>query len=181
MMAGLLLLRVIVGLTLAAHGAQKLFGWFGGLGLDRTGQGFAALGFHPGRRHALLAGLAELAGGSLLALGLATPLAATVVVSLMLVAAISVHLRNGFFITENGYEYNLVLAVAALTLAFTGPGPMSIDAALGWSTGGARWGVAALVVGVLGGIVQLAQRHSTGPTVSRETTEESEQGRASVA
>jgi putative oxidoreductase len=105
MATGLFLLRVTLGVTPAAHGAQKLFGWFGGLGLDGTGQGLAALGFHPGRRHAFVAGLVELTGGLLLALGLATPLAATMFVSVMFVAAVAVHMRNGFFITQNGYEY----------------------------------------------------------------------------
>src|ERR1700730_4125568 len=83
---GLLLLRLTVGLTLAAHGAQKLFGWFGGPGLDKTGMFFEKLGFVPGRRHALMAGLAEAGGGLLLALGLVTPLAASAVFAVMLVA-----------------------------------------------------------------------------------------------
>src|SRR3954447_25995107 len=100
MATGILLLRLTVGLTLAAHGAQKLFGWFGGPGLERTGQAFDALGFRPGRRHASLAGLVEVAAGVLLANGFATPLAAALTVSLMIVAAVSVHGRNGFFITE---------------------------------------------------------------------------------
>src|SRR5687768_7297536 len=119
---GILLLRLTVGLTIGAHGAQKLFGWFGGYGLDGTGQAFATLGFHPGRRNALLAGLAELAGGLLLAFGFATPAGAALIASVMLVAAFSVHVKNGFFSTSGGYEYNLVLGVAALSLAFTGPG-----------------------------------------------------------
>jgi putative oxidoreductase len=144
MAIGLLVLRVTLGLVLAAHGAQKLFGWFGGLGLHGTGRGLAALGFHPGRRHAFVAGLVELTGGFLLALGLATPLAATTFVSVMFVAAVGVHMRNGFFITDNGYEYNLVLAVSALSLAFTGPGSLSLDAAFGlpmggWSGAWRRW------------------------------------------
>ena len=122
MATGLLLLRLTLGFTLAAHGAQKLFGWFGGLGLNGTGEGLAALGFHPGRRHAFAAGAVETAGGLLLALGLLTPLAAALSLSVMVVAAVSVHMKNGFFITKNGVEYNLVFGVAALTLAFTGPG-----------------------------------------------------------
>jgi len=106
---GLLLLRLTVGLTLAAHGAQKLFGWFGGAGLDVIGQFFEPLGFYPGRRHALMAGLVETVGGLLLALGLLTPIAAALVFSVMLVAAVSVHLKKGFFIATGGYEYNLVI------------------------------------------------------------------------
>src|SRR5947208_30965 len=109
---GLLLLRLTVGLTLAAHGVQKLFGWFGGPGPDAAGQFLAVLGFQPGRRHALMAGLAETGGGLLLALGLFTPVAAAVVFAVMLVAGVSVHLKKGFFLASGGYEYTLVLGVA---------------------------------------------------------------------
>src|SRR5712672_4093980 len=111
---GLLLLRLTLGLTLAAHGTQKLFGWFGGSGLDATGEFFEMIGFLPGRRQALLAGLAETGGGLLLALGLLTPVAAAIVFSVMLVAAVSVHIKKGFFITNGGYEYTLVLGVSGL-------------------------------------------------------------------
>src|SRR5215813_11309791 len=104
---GLFLLRLTVGLTLAVHGSQKLFGWFGGYGLNATGQFFEALGFRPGRRHALMAGLVEVGGGLLLALGLLTPLGAALVASVMLVATLSVHVKNGFFASSGGYEYNL--------------------------------------------------------------------------
>jgi len=155
---GLLLLRLTVGLTLAAHGAQKLFGWFGGPGLDAIGPMFETLGFQPGRRHALMAGVVEVGGGLLLALGLITPLAAAIVFSVMLVAGVSVHVKNGFFLTSGGYEYTLVLGVAGLAVAFTGPGALSLDALLGFSVSGAFWGVAALVVGLAGGALQLAQR-----------------------
>jgi len=155
---GLLLLRLTVGLTLAAHGAQKLFGWFGGPGLDGAGQGLATLGFHPGRRHALMAGLVETGGGLLLALGFLTPVAAAVVFSVMFVAGMSAHFKQGFFIMSGGYEYTLVLGVAGLTVAFTGPGALSLDALLGYSWSGAWWGMAALFVGLAGGTIQLAQR-----------------------
>ena len=155
---GLLLLRVTVGATLAAHGAQKLFGWFGGGGLDATGKALESLGFVPGRRHALMAGVVETGGGLLLALGLFTPLAAAIVLSVMVVAALSVHVRQGFFITSGGFEYNLVLGVAGLALAFTGPGAYALDPLLGWELSGAAWGAAALVVAVVGAAGQLAQR-----------------------
>jgi putative oxidoreductase len=155
---GILLLRVTVGLTMAAHGGQKLFGWFGGYGLDATGQAFDSMGFHPGRRHALMAGLVELGGGLLLALGLLTPLAAALVASVMLVAALTVHAKQGFFITSGGYEYNLVLGVAAVSLAFTGAGALSLDALLGLQLSGAFWGVAALVIAGVGAAGQVAQR-----------------------
>jgi putative oxidoreductase len=156
---GLLILRFAVGLTLAAHGAQKFFGWFGGYGLDATGQFMETLGFHPGRRHAALAGLTEAGGGVLLALGLLTPLGAALSASVMLVATITVHLKNGFFASSGGYEHNLVLAAAAVSLAFSGPGALSIDALLGYSFAGIVWGVGAIIVAIVGALVQLAQRH----------------------
>ena len=158
MSIGLLILRLVVGLALAGHGTQKLFGWFGGYGLSGTAGFLEQLGFVPGRRNALFAGLAETAGGLLLALGLATPIAAAMIVAVMTVAAVSVHLKHGFFAHNQGYEYTLVLAIAALTIAFTGPGPISLDALLGLHDAGYGWGLAALVVGVAGGAVQLANR-----------------------
>ena len=155
---GLLLLRLTVGLTLAAHGAQKLFGWFGGPRLEVTGHFFEPLGFYPGRRHALMAGLVETGGGLLLALGLLTPVAAALVFSVMLVAAVSVHLKKGFFMASGGYEYNLVIGLAGLAVAFTGPGALSLDALLGFSVGGGFWGALAFAVGLVGGAIQLTQR-----------------------
>src|SRR4051812_35195446 len=122
MAIGLLLLRLVIGFTLAAHGAQKLFGWFGGYGITGTAGFLGQLGFRPAKVHAALAGLAEAGGGLLLAAGLATPLAAVTIVAVMLVAVVTVHLGKGFFATSNGFEYNLVLAATALALAFTGPG-----------------------------------------------------------
>jgi putative oxidoreductase len=106
----------------------------------------------------MLAGLVEIVAGVLLALGLAAPLAAAVVLSVMMVAAVSVHARNGFFITEGGYEFNVVFGAAAWTIAFTGPGSYSLDAALGRATGGEVWGLTAFVVAAIGAGGQLAQR-----------------------
>src|SRR3954463_4135527 len=157
---GLLFLRLVIGGTLAAHGAQKLFGWFGGPGLAGAAAGFESLGFTPGRRHALTASVVEIAGGLLLAVGLATPLAAAIVASVMIVAAVSAHLPRGFFAQNGGFEYNLVLGVAGLTPAFTGPGRLSLDAVFGWELGNAAWGVAALAVAIIGAAGQLAQRRS---------------------
>jgi putative oxidoreductase len=155
---GILLLRLTVGLALAAHGSQKLFGWFGGYGLDGTGQFMETLGFRPGRRHALAAGAAEVVGGLLLAVGLLTPLGAALVASVMVVAAVTVHVKNGFFVTSGGYELNLILGVAALSVAFTGPGALSLDAVIGYVPAGSAWGIGAALVAVLGAIGQLAQR-----------------------
>ena len=166
---GLLLLRLAVGLTLAAHGSQKLFGWFGGPGLDRTGQFLETLGFRPGQRHALLAGWTEVGGGLLLAVGSITPLGSAATISVMLVAVISIHIQKGFFAQSGGYEYNLILAVAALALAFTGPGSLSLDALLNHDESGTLWGMAALVAGILGGGISLAQRKPAS-TVSAATT-----------
>lgn len=154
---GLLLLRFTVGLTLAAHGAQK-FGYFGGYGLAGTGAWLESVGFVPGRRNALAAGLAEVGGGLLLALGFFTPVAAAVVIAVMLVAAVTAHVKQGFFASGGGYEYTLTLAVAALALAFTGPGRFSVDALFGFSSGSALVGLGALIVGVTGGAFQLAGR-----------------------
>jgi putative oxidoreductase len=148
---GLLLLRLTVGLTLAAHGTQKLFGWFAGPGLSNTGQFFTVLGFPPGRRHALMAALGEIVSGALLAVGLATPKAVAVVFSVMLVAAVTAHSGKGFFVQNGGYEYAFVLAVAALSLAFTGPGSLSVDALAGLQRSGTFWGIAALLAGLVGG------------------------------
>ena len=153
----LLLLRLTVGLTLAAHSTQKLFGWFGGPGLSATGQFFTVLGFPPGRRHALMAALGETVSGALLAVGLATPAAVAIVVSVMLVAVVTIHLGKGFFAQNGGYECPLVLAVAALTFAFTGPGSFSIDALVGLERSGTFWGTAALLAGLVGGGVALLE------------------------
>ena len=155
---GILLLRVTVGLTLAAHGAQKLLGWFGGYGIAGTAGWLESVGVRPGRRHAILAGVTEIGGGVLLAIGLATPLAAAIVASVMIVAAAIAHVKNGFFITSGGYEYNVVLGVAALAVAFTGPGALSIDALFGYSEGGVVPGLSALAIAVIGATGQLASR-----------------------
>jgi putative oxidoreductase len=155
---GLLLLRLTLGLTLAAHGTEKLFGWFGGYGLDGTGQFMEGLGFRPGRRHALMAGLVESGGGLLLALGFLTPLGGALTTSVMLVAVISVHLKNGFLATNGGYEFPLVFGLAALSLSFTGPGGLSVDAILHDSYSGVIWGVGSAIVALIGAAGQLAQR-----------------------
>jgi putative oxidoreductase len=155
---GILLLRSAVGLTMAAHGAQKLFGWFGGPGLAKAALGFEQLGFVPGRRHARMAGLTEFGGGLLLALGLLTPVAGALILALMLVAALAVHAKGGFFLTTGGYEYNLVLGVAGISLVFTGPGLFSLDTLLGLPFTGPSWGVAAVIAGLAGSAVQLASR-----------------------
>jgi putative oxidoreductase len=166
MSVGLLILRLVVGLTLAAHGAQKLLGWFGGYGLSGTGQFLEQLGFRPGRLQAAQAGLAELLGGLFLAAGFLTPAAAAAVVAVMLVAAVSVHVAKGFFATGGGYEYTLVLGGAAVALAFTGPGAISVDRAFGIGWSGATWGLAALATGLIGGTVPLLARRTAATSTA---------------
>jgi putative oxidoreductase len=127
---GLLIIRLVVGLTFAAHGTQKLFGWFGGHGLQGTGGFFESIGIKPGRTMAFMAGISELVAGLLLALGFLTPIAALLFVATMLVAMVKVHMPNGYWATSNGYEYNLLLIVVAVGIALIGAGSYSIDAIL---------------------------------------------------
>jgi putative oxidoreductase len=150
----LLVLRVVVGLLFMGHGAQKLFGRFGGHGLDGTGGFFESLGIRPGRRNAMAAGTAELVGGALLALGLLTPLAAALIIGVMVVAIITVHAAKGPWVTDGGWEYNAVLIAAAFALAGAGPGQVSLDDAIGWMPDitGAGWALGALALGALLGI-----------------------------
>ena len=148
----LLGLRLVVGLTFAAHGAQKLFGAFGGPGIDGTAGFFEQIGLRPGKLNAWLAAGSELVGGLLIALGLLTPFAAAALIASMTAATLAVHLRNGFFVTDNGFEYNLVLATAVFALAGVGAGSWSLDHALGLDLMGTGWALAALGAGVLGGI-----------------------------
>jgi putative oxidoreductase len=119
---GLLVIRLIVGLTFAGHGTQKLFGWFGGHGLKGTGGWLESIGVKPGILMALVAGLAEFIGGLLFAAGLWLPVAAALIVITMLVAIFTVHGKNGYWITQNGFEYNLVLIAVAIGVALIGPG-----------------------------------------------------------
>ncbi|BCG57756.1 DoxX family protein [Paenibacillus sp. URB8-2] len=127
---GLLLVRLIVGLLFIGHGAQKLFGWFGGYGPKGTGGWMDSIGIKPGVFMAVLAGLLELLGGVLFALGLFTPLAALFITLTMLGAIVKVHGKNGLWVTANGYEYNAVLIVVAIGIALIGAGAYSLDAIL---------------------------------------------------
>ena len=158
---GILFLRVVVGLSLAAHGAQKLFGWFGGGGPRGTAGFFGGLGFRPPLAMALAAGLSE-AAGLAFAVGFLTPFAALAMASVMVVAVGSVHWRNGFWAGKGGYEYNLVLWTAAIAVAATGPGRFSIDHALGWvdNLSGVWWGVGVLVASIAGGLLIVSTRQT---------------------
>ena len=139
---GLLLLRVVVGGTMFSHGAQKLFGWFGGPGLRGTAGFFESLGWRLPLALAFLAGLAETSGVAF-ALGLLTPLAALGIAVVMLNAIFVVHWRNGFFNSNGGVEFPLTLATVAVAVAATGPGRFSIDRLIGWDDNitGVWWGV----------------------------------------
>ncbi|MBG9733105.1 oxidoreductase [Paenibacillus alvei] len=125
---GLLLIRLVIGLTMMGHGAQKLFGWFGGYGIKGTGGWFESIGMRPGPLMALMAGLTELAGGLLFALGFLTWLGAAFIVGTMLVAIVKVHGANGYWVTSNGIEYNVMLIAAAIGVALIGAGAFSLDA-----------------------------------------------------
>ena len=154
---GLLIARMVFGLLMAAHGSQKLFGWFGGYGLAGTAGFLEQLGFRPGRLFAATAAGTEIAAGLLVALGLLGPLGPALIVSVMIVAAATVHWQHGVFAQNNGIELPLLYGVVALTLALTGPGAYSVDALLGlsWSEE-VTW--LALAFGAAGGLANLAIR-----------------------
>jgi putative oxidoreductase len=148
----LLVLRLVVGLLFVGHGAQKLFGVFGGGGLEGTAGMFDNIGLQPGWLHARAAGTAEFLGGALIALGLFTPFAAAALIGVMTTAVITVHARNGIWNTNQGYEFNVVLSAAVFALAGVGAGAWSLDNAFGFDLHGAIWAVAALAVGIIGGV-----------------------------
>ncbi|MFC1234100.1 DoxX family protein [Vibrio sp. F74] len=127
---GALALRIPVGIIFMAHGAQKLFGWFGGYGLEGTGQWMASIGFGAGVLMAFLAGSAEFFGGLFLLLGLLTRPAAAALAFTMVVAISAVHLENGLFLSNNGYEFGLALLAASVSLAFSGAGKVALDTSI---------------------------------------------------
>lgn len=159
---GLLVGRVVIGLLMAAHGAQKVFGWFGGHGLHRTGEFMVQLGFRPGRVFAAAAGLGEVASGLLVALGLLGPVGPAMMIAVMIVAIVTVHWGHGVFAMTNGIELPLLYAIAAVVFAAVGYGQYSLDDALGLAN---RWPAAltwtVIGLGVLGGFANAALRRRT--------------------
>jgi putative oxidoreductase len=156
---GVLAARLVLGLLMAAHGAQKLLGWFGGHGLAATAGFFDTMGFRPGRLFATLASAGEIGSGLLVALGLFGPVGPALMISVMIVAASTMHWRNGVFAASNGIEVPLLYAAGAFALALTGPGRFSLDAVFGLgvlSTPTVAWAV--LAIGVLGGIGNVLAR-----------------------
>jgi putative oxidoreductase len=147
MKIGRLAARVVIGGLFVGHGTQKLFGWFGGPGLDGTEQMMGALRMRPARHNAVAAGATETAGGALLMLGAATPLAASSLIGTMFTAIRKVHQPNGVWNSQGGWEYNAVLIASAAALVDAGPGTPSVDAALGREEWGPGWALGALAVG----------------------------------
>lgn len=164
---GLLLVRVVVGLIMAGHGAQKLFGWFGGYGVRKTGEFFAQLGFQPGTAFAAAASISEIISGLLVTFGFLGPIGPALMIAVMIVAAITVHWEHGLFAQNNGIEVPLLYAAAAFGLALTGYGQYSLDNALSIAGNlpvSDTW--IALTLGIVGGVANLALRRR--PTVTAQ-------------
>jgi putative oxidoreductase len=166
MAIALLISRIIIGLGMAAHGSQKLFGWYGGYGIKGTGGFFEQLGFKPGPLFALGAGLGEFVGGVLTALGVGGPIGPALIVMVLLVAIATVHLGHGFFVTKNGVEVPSIYIAGSLLIALAGPGLYSLDTLLGlngvWQPN-AAW--IALGVAVLLALLNIAVRR---PSAQKE-------------
>jgi len=162
---GILIGRLVLGLAMSAHGAQKLFGWFGGYGVAGTGGFLETLGFRPGRLFAFALGFGEFAAGLLTAAGFLGPIGPALIILLMLVAMIVVHWGHGFFAATNGVEVTALYAVGALILAAVGPGAYSVDAAVGllnvWTVE-STWAVVGAAV--VGAAINLAIRRPAHAT-----------------
>ncbi len=151
-----LLGRLFLGSIFVAHGTQKLFGWFDGPGIDGFAKGLEKMNMKPGRPNAYAAALAETGGGAAVALGAFTPAAAAALIATMITAIRTVHLKNGFFAANGGYEFNLSLIAALLILVDGGPGELSLDAALGLDDTGPGWALTAAALGVAGSTLAMA-------------------------
>jgi putative oxidoreductase len=167
---GLLILRLVLGLTVAAHGAQKLFGWFGGPGMTNWTLSVQRLRIRPPRPWAWVAALSEFGGGLLLALGLLSPLGSLAIVGAMLVAIATVHLSKGFWVSKGGYEFNLAIIGGAVALALTGPGAYSLDNALGTHLPEPVTLIAGSIAVIIGVTATLASRKQAEPVSKPQST-----------
>lgn len=163
MKLGRLFARLAIGSLFIGHGTQKWFGWFEGPGLEKTTGMMEALGMRPGRRNAVAASATETIGGTMIALGALTPLAAASLIATMLTAIRTVHLKKGFWNSNGGYEFNLALIAALLVLVDGGPGGLSVDAALGLEDTGGGWALAALAGGATGAALAAAASRREAP------------------
>jgi putative oxidoreductase len=168
MTVGKLAARVLIGGLMYGHGVQKLTGAYGGPGLEGTDGMMKALNMHPPRRNSLAAGLVEAVGGPMLALGLGTQLASAALIGNMVVAIRKVHLANGPWAANGGYEYNAVLIAALTVLAEQGPGAISLDRAFGLERSGVRWGLGALGLGVAAAFAAIEAGQRSAPPASSE-------------
>jgi len=161
-----LILRVVLGGLFIGHGLQKLRGWFGGYGIEGTGQFFESIGLRPGKKHATAAGAAETAGGALLAAGLLTPAASAALIGVMATAVKTVHLEKGPWVSDGGWEYNAVIIAALVALTEAGPGDSSLDNARGLNLSGPFWAFAALAAGLGGAAANLSSAAPEPQTVA---------------
>jgi len=175
MQFGLLVLRLVVGALFIGHGTQKLFGWYGGHGIEGTGGFMESLGYRPGKLYALLGGVAEAGGGLLLFLGLLTPLAAAAIIGVMINAIFAVHVENGAWAQEGGYEYPMVLAVAAGALALADGGALSVDKMFGLNLGGLI-GWLGILLGIITGVVAANVRNPEAEIDADAEADEAEEG-----
>jgi putative oxidoreductase len=174
MNAGRLIVRVVVGGLFFGHGMQKLAGWFGGSGLEGTDKMMDALDIQPARPNAVASGATEAVGGALLMAGLATPLAATGLMATMITAIRKVHLKNGPWNSNRGWEYNAVLIASLFALVESGPGRVSLDSALGRVRSGFGYAVAALAAAAGASVVvtEVGRRNAQAARALRSNDED---------
>lgn len=167
---GLLILRVVVGLTMAAHGAQKLFGWWGGPGMTGWAESVTKLRIRPATPWAWIAALSEFGGGVLLALGLLSPLGSLAVAGTMIIAVATVHWANGFWAGKRGYEFNLALLASVVAIALTGPGTYSLDQAIGFHLPEPLAIIVGAIALVIGVVATLASRSPKPEVLAKPQT-----------
>ena len=179
----LFLLRAVIGALFIGHGAQKVLGKFGGYGPEGTGQFFDSIGLKPGKAMAMAAGGTEMGGGALLTLGLATPAAQAGLTSVMAAAVWTVHKDKGIWVSDGGYEYNLVLVAALFALTAAGPGALSFDEAMGMERTGLGWALLGLLCGIGGaaGIITSGQSAGEVPPPGGPEVQEAPAGAAAGA